>query len=406
MWIWLPENTHLPRPDVRRADVPRLPFQLLNRRTTVGVQALTAWSSRRPIPTACLSGVLLCLLGAVSALSLEPPSASHVLLSKGWQSLERGQFEESARLFEEATAGHPTHAMTWVGLALSAWGLHEDVRVEQALTIALQLNPSFAEAHRLLGRFYLEADRPDLAVRHFDMALRQDPSNVSLAGELRHAQEVFRHDARLRHLATPHFVVKFEGAQDLEQAGQLVAYLDEARHAVQERVAYTPVTPVIVVLHGQDTRVGPTWAEGLFDGRLHVSLSQLAMPRERLQAYLTHEYAHAVIHRLSRGRAPTWLNEGLAQVLEQAAATRPVTLKEGDRGKPIWLDALQGDFAGLTRAEAERRYADSRLATFILIQRHGLAGITRWLKTLAVSKDLAQAYERVFDRPYPSVLTP
>src|SRR5206468_1845548 len=35
---------------------------------------------------------------------------------------------------------------------------------------------------------------------------------------------------------------------------------------------------------------------------------------------VVHEYAHAAIHDLSRGRAPRWLHEGLAQVLEGATS--------------------------------------------------------------------------------------
>ena len=41
-------------------------------------------------------------------------------------------------------------------------------------------------------------------------------------------------------------------------------------------------------------------------------------PQRELERILVHEYAHAAIHDLARGRAPRWLHEGLAQALEGA----------------------------------------------------------------------------------------
>ena len=353
-------------------------------------------------------GLWLLLMFVVSpARGLDRLPGAGTLLGKGWQSLERGQFQESARLFEEATAGNPADPMAWVGLALSVRSLQQDARAVQFLATAIRQDPAFIEAHRLLGRLYVGLDRADLAIGHFEAALRHNPNDIHVRAELHQARQAWHDDGRLSRINTTHFVVKYyEEARDSEQAGRIAAYLEEACEAVEGSFAYVPAIPVIAVLHERDERTGPTWAEGLFDGRIHVSAAQLAMPRARLPAYLMHEYAHAVIHRLSQGRAPIWLDEGLAQVLEHPDAIRQVARTEPDGGEPILLDSLQGDFAGLARTEAERQYAESRRATVKLIQRHGLAGLKRWLETLAVSKDLAQAYERVFDRPYPMVLTP
>lgn len=403
MWIWPPASLHHRLPESGRAGVPRLSLHRAIRRSPSDRVGALLWSCG-PVGLAVL---LLVFLPVSPAWTVDRPLEGRALLVKGWQALERGHFRESASLFEGAIIGHPTDALAWVGLALSAHRLQQDARALQSLTVAIRQDPTLTEARLLLARLYVELDRPDLAIGQFEAVLRQEPHRIQVRAELRQAQQAWQEDGRLNRISTDHVVVKFEGGEPAaSQARQVAGHLEDAREDLRRLMGYAPASPVIAFLHaGEDPRA-PDWAEGVFDGRIHVTWAQLSMPRERLHAYLRHEYAHAVIHRLSLGRTPTWLDEGLAQYLEQPAGSRPIAHREGLQQEPIFLESLHGDFAGHPRVEAERKYAESVRATSILIHRHGLAGLKRWLETLAVSKDLAQAYERVFDRPYPRVLTP
>ena len=358
-------------------------------------------------------GLALFTLGLAVALGLSTAAAGAAdreragRLAPGgaWQALERGAYQESLGLFERATSRRPGDAKAWIGLALSARGLQQDARAIEALEAALQTNPGLIDAHRLAGRWYGELDRADLAIPHFEAALRQAPNAVQIQSELRQARQSREQDARLSRLSRAQVVVKFEPGLDAAAASRLAEELETAAVAIQEALGYQPTVPVVAILHGRDEGARPDWAEGLFDGRLHVTMAQLHQSRTRLQAYLRHEYTHAVIHRISQGRAPTWLDEGIAQYLERPASAKPVArLVAPD--EPIFLGAMQGDFAGLPQAEARRRYAESLRATTLLINAHGVMGLRRWLETLTVSKDLAQAYERVFDRPYPTLIMP
>ncbi len=322
-----------------------------------------------------------------------------------WQALERGEYQASIGLFERATSRRPGDAKAWIGLALSARGLQQDARAIEALEEALRADPGLIDAHRLAGRWYGERDRADLAIPHFEAALRQAPHAVQIQSELRQARASRAQDARLSRLSRAQILVKFEPRLDAAVASRLAEELETAAAAIREALGYRPTVPVVAILHDRDEGERAHWAEGLFDGRIHVTVAQLHQARVRLQAYLRHEYTHAVIHRISQGRAPTWLDEGMAQYLERPALVTPIAHPVAPE-EPIFLGALQGDFAGLPQAEARRRYAESLRATTLLIDAHGVTGLRRWLETLAVSKDLAQAYERVFDRPYPTLIMP
>src|SRR5262249_55878472 len=114
-------------------------------------------------------------------------------------------------------------------------------------------------------------------------------------------------------------------------------------------------------------------------------------PPQELERLARHEYAHAAIHDLTRGRAPRWLHEGLAQALEGAAA-----------------DPILRAPAGLTLAGVEALAADSDpararvgydIALWIvrdLLDRGGLEPLHELLARLGAGETMAEAMPRVY----------
>lgn len=60
-------------------------------------------------------------------------------------------------------------------------------KAEEALTLAVDLDPDFNKALNNLGVFYLRSDRTDAAVRLFRQALERDPADVALMTNLARA---------------------------------------------------------------------------------------------------------------------------------------------------------------------------------------------------------------------------
>ncbi len=85
-----------------------------------------------------------------------------------------------------------------------------------------------------------------------------------------------------------------------------------------------PKFPIEVILYSSDNfqnvvAGGPTWAEGLFDGRLRIPIRSYLLKTkdlDPLKIVLRHELSHALLSLMSDARQlPSWFDEGLAQWL-------------------------------------------------------------------------------------------
>jgi hypothetical protein len=116
----------------------------------------------------------------------------------------------------------------------------------------------------------------------------------------------------------------------------------------------------------------PPWADGAYargDG-IQVASGGVARLEEEMERVLAHELAHAFITHRSAGRAPRWLQEGLAQALSprgghQAASPRSAM------AHPEALD-----------------HAGAHAFTDALIQEHGLTALLDVLAALGRQQPL------------------
>ena len=76
--------------------------------------------------------------------------------------------------------------------------------------------------------------------------------------------------------------------------------------------------PVVLYTREQfrDITRSPEWAAAAYDGIIRVPMRGAGEKGEDLDRVLAHEFSHALIRSLATRNLPTWLNEGLASVLE------------------------------------------------------------------------------------------
>jgi len=312
----------------------------------------------------------------------------------GWHALREGRPDEATLLFGQGLSETPDDPALLKGLGVAAVhaGRPDDAFAPLERAAQAEYDP---EVRLLLAHLHDRRDDPAQAVVNLRAVLEREPTNAAARRMLDKIEREWRAEAGFRREVTPRFVVKYRDTLDAEVRREIIAHLEAAAARVGRTLAYAPLQRTTVVLYEHHefrdvTRVH-AWATGLFDGKIRLPVSRARPPAQELERLARHEYAHAAIHDLTRGRAPRWLHEGLAQVLEGAAS-----------------DPMLQTPAGLTLAGVEALAADSDpvraragydIALWIvrdLLDRGGIEPLRELLARLGAGETVAEAIPRVY----------
>ena len=310
----------------------------------------------------------------------------------GWDTLRQGRPEEAMLLFRQGLRRSPDEPALLRGLGLAA--VHAG-RADEALgplESAADVEED-AEVRVLLAHLYDRRDDAGRALAHLRAVLGVDPDHAAARRLLDKVEREARAEAGFRREVTPHFVVKWR-AGEAETRGPLLAGLATARERVVARLG-APRERVSVILYDttqfQDVARVHGWVTGLFDGKIRLPAAGALPPRRELERILTHEFAHAAIHDLSRGRAPRWLHEGLAQELE-GATTDPLLRVPGG---PT-LTGLEALLADPDPARARTAYDVALWVVQDLLDRGGTSAMRGLMERLARGESIETAVPAVY----------
>jgi tetratricopeptide (TPR) repeat protein len=354
-----------------------------------------------------IAAVLLAGSGWAGAPQPEATARAASLAESGWRLLRNGDYPRAAQAFREASTLAPGDPSLLIGLGVSQHLLARDEQAAAAFRKALARDPGATLAHTFLGDIYDQQGNVEAALRHYEIAARQDPNDAGIKGRLLAARRAAEAEAGLDRLFSAHFIIKFHRTADRAVAGAVADRLEAIFRTVGAQWSYFPTSRVVVVLHSpghvQEAVWRPDWALALFDGQIHLPLERVSGDPASAEAALRHEYMHVVVHRLSGGQAPAWLHEGLALYMERGpdaagAWTREIGLIRAGERPP--LAALHRSFLELPAGEAALAYAESYGAARALLKRHGPARVRRLLESLPLTSDFAEAFEAVFHERY------
>ncbi|MBI4591395.1 MAG: tetratricopeptide repeat protein [Candidatus Rokubacteria bacterium] len=315
----------------------------------------------------------------------------------GWQTLRNGKAEEAGLLFRQGLQQDPDSSPLLTGLALAAIHAGRPDDALEPLERAVKASPD-AEAALLLARLYDQRDQTDRAVAHLRRVLERAPLHAEGRKLLDKLEREQKAEAGYWKDETRHFVVKYRGPRELEVGRAVVEILEEVYDAVGREFKFFPREKLTVIFYSEERFQDVTgihhWANGVFDGKIRLPVGALHGRPRALERLLTHEYTHAVVHLLSRGRAPRWLQEGLAQHAERIQEDPDLHLSGG-----MTLAGLEALLRDGDIAKARTGYQISLWAVRDLLQRGGMERIGELLSRLGRGESADDAVPKVYGLP-------
>ena len=312
----------------------------------------------------------------------------------GWDTLRHGRPEEAMLLFRQGLRMGPDSPALLRGLGLAA--IHAG-RADEALAPleAAARSGEDTEVRVLLANLYDRRDDGGRALEHLRAALTADPDHAAARRLADKVERQTRAETGFQREITPHFVVKWRADLDVSWRRALLAGLDEARERVVGQLGEAPAEPVTVVLYEaaafREVARVHAWVSGLFDGKIRLPAGGQLPTRREMARILAHEYAHAVVHDLTRGRAPRWLHEGLAQALEGATVDPLLRVP----GRPT-LTGLEEMLGNPDPGRARTGYDIAHWVVQDLLDRGGMPAMRTFMARLRRGDAIAVAVPAVY----------
>ncbi|HTZ48194.1 MAG TPA: hypothetical protein VMH20_11415 [Verrucomicrobiae bacterium] len=277
--------------------------------------------------------------------------------------------------------------------------------LERAKRVAAD-NP---DLYKLEGWAYYGMNKPDQAVAEWKKSLAIRPDNETQSA-LDKALKDKEEEENYKENESAHFQLKYNGTSEPALAREVLRVLETHYTAIEAQLNYTPPEPIGVVLYTQqafaDITRAPGWVGALNDGRIRVPVQGLTSVDSELSRILKHELTHSFIQQKTRGRAPTWIQEGVAQWMEgkRSDENAAVLVQVYDAGQAAPLDRLEGSWMGLPGNVAQYAYAWALANTEYIIESGGMGDVDRILDHIAAGGSTEDALRDVLHDDYSDLM--
>lgn len=189
---------------------------------------------------------------------------------------------------------------------------------QQYLESALLLDAENINAMVLLGEVKYLLQRLDEAKALWEKVVAVAPS-YQYIGSVREKLEKLNKELKVekdyRSTGLDQFDIKYskEGAV---LSYNVRYYLQEAYRLLGQDFDCRPRHKIIVLISDREEfeTIGgwPDSVQGIYDGKIRLPLIGAELKPDEIRGLVWHEYTHLIVHEISKGKAPLWLNEGLA----------------------------------------------------------------------------------------------
>jgi tetratricopeptide (TPR) repeat protein len=265
--------------------------------------------------------------------------------------------------------------------------------------------PDNPDISKLAGWSYYGMNNMDQAVNEWQrsLALRPDSEvQAALDKAMRDRQE----EESYKENESAHFTLKYSGTAEPSLARDVLHTLEIHFAAIESELNFTPPDPIGVILYTQqafaDITKAPGWVGALNDGRIRVPVQGLTSMTPELSRVLKHELTHSFVGQKTRGHAPTWIQEGLAQWMEgkrssDSAASLVQVYADGHAAP---LGRLEGSWMGSNSDQAAYNYAWALANIEYIIESGGMSDVQRILDRIGTGQPAEAALREVLHSDY------
>jgi tetratricopeptide (TPR) repeat protein len=323
----------------------------------------------------------------------------------------RGDYPRAIELLSEAVARDPDNGVALANLTLAYLRNGDFEFAEFYLDLARHTegreNPD-PRFYVSLGEIYDAQNRTQDAVTAWEQALRLGSTDPDVRRRLARAQKEWAYAHGQGYFSGERFEYFFDPSISEKEVRQVDEFLESTADSLSEFffVASPPHSTVILYagrryFHLVET---PDWVGGFYDGKIRVPIESGGAHDESFLGLLRHELAHAFLDQISRGRAPAWLQEGLAQYVEgRRVSAREIRSMQG-RMPASFFDEAEFSFRQRTdRDQALTAYLLALSYVQHLIRIAGPGAAVCIVADLGQGRPLSEAFRREFGRA-PSAL--
>ena len=270
---------------------------------------------------------------------------------------------------------------------------------------ARRVAPEDPEVCKLAGWAYFGLNKMDQAVvewKHAE-ALRPDPE---VQAALQKAQRDSEEEQQYKENESSHFTLRYSGGAEPSLARSVLRTLEKHFAAIESELNYSPPDSIGVILYTKqvfaDITQAPNWVGALNDGRIRVPVQGLTDVTQELSRVLKHELTHSFVQQKTRGHAPTWIQEGLAQWMEgKRSDMNAAALLTIFRSNPELSSAhFEGNWMKFSNQDAAVAYAWALANVELIIRSDGGTELDRILGRLAEGDSAQNAVRAVLHSNY------
>jgi tetratricopeptide (TPR) repeat protein len=323
---------------------------------------------------------------------------------------KRRNYSAAAHYLQAALVFLPDHGVLLENYAAILLQLG---RAEEALLRAQQAtraSPQSADAFLVLGYAYYKNDHDREAIAALKKSLDLRP-NDRARELLERIERESRTEADFRQQESSHFTLRFEGSQTADALRtQVLEALESDYRALSNDLGATPKNIYVSLYTDQaffDVTHAAAWTSALNDGKIRIPISGVKTVTPEMASVLRHELTHSFVAQITHGRAPGWLNEGIAE-LEQGLSTGafgPRLAALYASGRQVPLNQLEGEFQGYSSAEASVAYAESLAAVEYIRSTYGMSDLARLLQRLGEGQSVESALRATVHAGYAELET-